>query len=81
MSYKEFMRDRYKQCEIVPAWKGFVADDFMRREIIVAPIGFNLLFNFLHGAWLWAKCYRRDCYNFRVKQFRLREQHTKTGSE
>ena len=77
--YKRFVQDRYQEGLIVPAWKGYVASDFIRREVIVAPIGFNLVFNFLHGVWLWTRCYKNDCYDFRAKQLRLRKRITKIG--
>jgi hypothetical protein len=43
--YREFVRDRYPQGSAIPLWKGYVADSYATREVIVAPIPFNLVFS------------------------------------
>ena len=53
--YKNFVRDKYHRAEIIPAWKGYVYTNFCEDKIIVAPLGFNLVFGFLHVLYLWTR--------------------------
>lgn len=75
--YKDFVRDRYQCGVIVPWWKGYVVRDYARHEVVVAPLGFNVLYYFIYCAWrfVFTLPVAFDC--FRQEQQRLRQQTTK----
>ena len=53
--YRKFVRDAYSPYEKVPLWKGYVADDYRRNVVRVAPLGFNILFQIFYGVWVWLR--------------------------
>jgi hypothetical protein len=71
--YKEFVRDRYANREVCPLWKGYVDKDFLKDEVIVAPIPFNIIFSVVWYLWLSLRCGLREQLNHLHKQIQLRK--------
>lgn len=76
--YREFVRDSYRDCEIVPWWKGHVFDDFCTRRTRVAPLGFNILFGTTYELWHHLRNWRYSARRFARKQFELRQEQDRS---
>lgn len=77
MSYKEFVRDRYKEGEIVPFYKAPIWWEYSTRTIRVQIIGFHLFFAFIHRFYLWLRLAGWDSEKYLREQLKLRKQDTK----
>ncbi len=74
MNYKAFVRDKYNNVELVPWWKGFVMFYYERNETLVAPIGFNLIYQLIYILW-------RQCRNGMQSQVRFVTEQEKLRSK
>lgn len=70
--YKNFVCDRYQPGVLVPWWKGYVKDSYMRHEVVVAPIGFNVVFGLIYDLYHLIRTYRIQARRFNQKQYELR---------
>jgi hypothetical protein len=59
--------------EMVPWWKGLVAHDYNRHQVIVAPIPFNALFRTFYHLWLHVRIGQHDARHFYEEQLRIRK--------
>lgn len=71
--WQEFRRDSYPIQEIVPLWKGFVCRDYMRNQVRVAPLGFNLLFQVCYTVFWLLRNGRIELIDFVTYQQELRD--------
>jgi len=70
--YREIVRDKYQAGEVVPWWKGYVTESFSTRRVIVAPLGFNVLFYFAFSFWLFVSRVPVGFDRFRRDQAQMR---------
>lgn len=70
--YKELVRDRYREGELVPWWKGFICKNYIKAELIVAPIPFNFLYGLLLEIYYILRMCRIDSLTFYRNQLRLK---------
>jgi len=72
--YRNFVRDRYQHGEMVPWWKGYVTQSFLRRETIVAPLFLNVLFYGIYSTWCVVSRLPVEFDRFRIEQKKLRSE-------
>lgn len=63
-AYKQFVQDKYQSGELCPWWKGYVYYNLMYDRHIVAPLGFNIIFQLIYNIWLSVKIGIKDIIKF-----------------
>lgn len=62
-----------EQGEMLPSiWWGLFYYRYDRNRIVIAPLGLNLVFAFVRGAWLWVACDMPNKINKAVEQRKMR---------